>query len=174
MAVSGRIERSGVDGAAEHGPILLPGPLGSSGTLRYLLGMDPLDTATIRKAIAIARDSGFRRIKLKSGDSTFEGTLSEEALSWGEEWESPETEPEAVVGPQFKAITAEHVGYLRELPDKLTVGSTVEPGDVIAEIVALGIANELVATCSGTISAVHCQNGEPVEYGQTILEIEQS
>lgn len=135
--------------------------------------MDPLDTATIRKAIAVARDSGFRRIKIKSGDSSFEGTISEEALSWGEEWESVEEESSTPAGPQVRSVTAEAVGYLRAVGDKLSEGAQVQAGDIVAEIVALGIANEVAAPCAGKVSAVHCKDGDPVEFGQTMLEIEQ-
>ncbi|MBX3113542.1 MAG: acetyl-CoA carboxylase biotin carboxyl carrier protein subunit [Fimbriimonadaceae bacterium] len=131
--------------------------------------MDQLNTETIRKAISTARDSGFRSIKLSAGTSSFQGVLSEEALTWGDEWE----DDTQASGPVTKAINSPVVGYLKLIADKAKVGETISEGDQIGDIIALGIANEFLATCSGKVIAVHVNDGEPVEYGQTILEIEQ-
>ncbi len=130
--------------------------------------MDQLNPETIRKAISTARDSGFRSIKLRAGTSSFQGVISEEALTWGDEWVGEDQES----GPMSKPITAPVVGYLKLIPGSVKVGESISVGDQIGDIIALGIANEFISPCSGKITAIHINDGEPVEYGQTVLEIQ--
>ena len=52
------------------------------------------------------------------------------------------------------------------------VGSTVREGDTLCIIEAMKLLNEIEADKSGTIRAVLVENGQPVEYGQPLFEIE--
>ncbi len=52
------------------------------------------------------------------------------------------------------------------------IGSVVKAGDTICIIEAMKILNEIEADQSGTISRILCENGEAVEYGQPLFEIE--
>jgi acetyl-CoA carboxylase biotin carboxyl carrier protein len=52
------------------------------------------------------------------------------------------------------------------------LGSVVKEGDTICIIEAMKILNEIEADKSGTISKILCENGEAVEYGQPMFEIE--
>ena len=54
----------------------------------------------------------------------------------------------------------------------VTVGSTVREGDTLCIIEAMKLLNEIEADKSGTIKAVLIENGQPVEYGQPLFEIE--
>ncbi len=52
------------------------------------------------------------------------------------------------------------------------IGSVVKEGETICIIEAMKILNEIEADKSGTITAILCQNGQAVEYGQALFTIE--
>ena len=52
------------------------------------------------------------------------------------------------------------------------LGSMVKSGDTICIIEAMKILNEIEADKSGTVTRILCENGEAVEYGQPLFEIE--
>jgi len=52
------------------------------------------------------------------------------------------------------------------------IGSQVREGDTICIIEAMKILNEIEADKSGTITAMLCENGQAVEYGQPLFIIE--
>lgn len=66
------------------------------------------------------------------------------------------------------------VFYAAPSPDSdpyVTVGSTVNKGDVLCLIEAMKLMNEVTAEKSGTITKVCVENGQVVEYGQPIFMI---
>jgi acetyl-CoA carboxylase biotin carboxyl carrier protein len=54
----------------------------------------------------------------------------------------------------------------------VTVGSTVREGDTLCIIEAMKLLNEIESDKSGTVKAILVENGQPVEYGQPLFEIE--
>jgi acetyl-CoA carboxylase biotin carboxyl carrier protein len=52
------------------------------------------------------------------------------------------------------------------------VGDSVKVGETICIIEAMKILNEIEADKSGTITRILCENGQAVEYGQPMFEIE--
>lgn len=52
------------------------------------------------------------------------------------------------------------------------VGSQIKEGETICIIEAMKILNEIEADKSGTVTAILCQNGQAVEYGQALFMIE--
>ena len=52
------------------------------------------------------------------------------------------------------------------------VGSVVKEGETICIIEAMKILNEIEADKSGTVIKLLCENGEAVEYGQSLFLIE--
>jgi acetyl-CoA carboxylase biotin carboxyl carrier protein len=63
------------------------------------------------------------------------------------------------------------VGYFTPVPD-LALGQPVQAGDVIGSIDVLGIAQEVTAPADGIISALLAEDGQAVEYGQALAEID--
>jgi acetyl-CoA carboxylase biotin carboxyl carrier protein len=59
-------------------------------------------------------------------------------------------------------------------PPFVDVGDTVQVGQVICIIEAMKLMNELEAEVAGRIVRTYVENGQPVEYGQTLFAIEPS
>ena len=52
------------------------------------------------------------------------------------------------------------------------VGDSIKAGETICIIEAMKILNEIEADKTGTVSRILCVNGQAVEYGQPLFEIE--
>jgi acetyl-CoA carboxylase biotin carboxyl carrier protein len=94
--------------------------------------------------------------------------------------------PVAVAAVAAPAAPAEVVGHAVKSPMVGTyyrsaspgakafvdIGSQVKEGDTICIIEAMKILNEIEADKSGTVTAILCENGQAVEYGQPLYIIE--
>ena len=56
-------------------------------------------------------------------------------------------------------------------PNFAAVGSAVKAGDTILIIEAMKVMNPIVAPASGTLTAVHVENSQPVEFDQPLFTI---
>ncbi|MEK7769209.1 MAG: acetyl-CoA carboxylase biotin carboxyl carrier protein, partial [Pseudomonadota bacterium] len=52
------------------------------------------------------------------------------------------------------------------------VGQTVKEGDALCIIEAMKLLNEIESDKSGVIKVILVENGQPVEYGEPLFEIE--
>ena len=95
-------------------------------------------------------------------------------------------EPAAVaapVAPSAKAADPESIlkspmvgtAFRRPNPDAkafVDVGSVVKAGERVLLVEAMKTFNEIVAHRSGTVTSILIEDGQPVEYGQTLMTIE--
>jgi acetyl-CoA carboxylase biotin carboxyl carrier protein len=75
------------------------------------------------------------------------------------------------------AVKSPMVGtaYRKPSPDAknfVEVGSKVKVGDKLILIEAMKTFNDIVATQAGTVTAAFIEDGQPVEFGQTLFVIE--
>ena len=59
-----------------------------------------------------------------------------------------------------------------EAPPFVEVGDNVRPGQVLCILEAMKLMNELESEVSGVVRKILVENGQPVEYGQVLFEIE--
>jgi acetyl-CoA carboxylase biotin carboxyl carrier protein len=76
------------------------------------------------------------------------------------------------------AVTAPMVGTFYSAPspgsaDFVQLGDRVNVGDTLCIVEAMKMMNPIEAEVSGTIKSIRAQNGDPVEYGQTLFMIDQ-
>ena len=58
-----------------------------------------------------------------------------------------------------------------EAPSFVEVGQTVRVGDVLCIVEAMKIMNQIEADRAGTVTAIHVENGEAVEFDQPLISI---
>ena len=80
-------------------------------------------------------------------------------------------------GPAGHAVKSPMVGtfYRSASPGAkayVDIGSVVKEGETICIIEAMKILNEIEADKSGTVTKILCENGQAVEYGQSLFMIE--
>ncbi len=86
-----------------------------------------------------------------------------------------ESSPAAVAEAEgLLTIASPMVGtyYAAPNPDAapfVEVGATITPDTVVCIIEAMKIFNEIKAECAGTLVKALVENGEPVEFGQTLF-----
>ena len=78
--------------------------------------------------------------------------------------------------PAGHVVTSPMVGtfYASPAPDKppfVTVGQAVKAGDTIGIIEAMKMFNPIEADTSGTVLAIACESGQPVEFDQPLFVI---
>lgn len=127
--------------------------------------MPGLDADTIRHALKTARERGLASVKLKQDGSSFRAVLDP---NFEESWIEP-APAEAEV--DSLEIGSPLVGYYSEAEPPLAPGLEVRPGDVVAQITALGLPNDVTASEAGVVEEVLVQPGQAVEYGQTLARM---
>jgi acetyl-CoA carboxylase biotin carboxyl carrier protein len=84
-----------------------------------------------------------------------------------------------VTTPPFHEVKSPIVGtyYRSPAPDAapfIQVGSVIRPGAVLCIIEAMKLMNEIEADVAGKIVKIMVENGQPVEYDQTLFLVEKS
>ncbi|HET6381216.1 MAG TPA: biotin/lipoyl-containing protein [candidate division Zixibacteria bacterium] len=81
--------------------------------------------------------------------------------------------PAAVQGPasHVVAVTAPAIGFFA-YSEGLGPGLSVRKGDQLGYVEMLGVRHEVRAPRSGTVRNLVTESGEPVEYGQLLIELE--
>jgi acetyl-CoA carboxylase biotin carboxyl carrier protein len=84
---------------------------------------------------------------------------------------------EAPAAPAARVIKSPMVGTFYRSPSPgakafVDVGSVVKEGDPVCIIEAMKIMNEIEADLGGTIRRILCENGQAVEFGQPLFELE--
>jgi acetyl-CoA carboxylase biotin carboxyl carrier protein len=84
--------------------------------------------------------------------------------------------PEAAAPAADNAVLSPMVGtFYRapspEAPSFVEVGQTVRVGDVLCIVEAMKMMNQIEADRAGTVTAIHVENGEAVEFDQPLISI---
>ncbi len=132
--------------------------------------MSGLDTDLIRHALETARTHDLRQIRIVQNDDEFEAIVGASVPELYEEDPSFELENDADP-PTEIMIKAPVVGYLRELDNPPALGDSIEQGQTIAIIAALGIKNDVSCPASGTLLEWLVPAGQAVEFGQQIARL---
>jgi acetyl-CoA carboxylase biotin carboxyl carrier protein len=96
--------------------------------------------------------------------------------------DSPEAEGGSVAGEGADAgtqVRSPIVGTFYRAPDPnsppfVNVGDRVRVGQVLCIIEAMKLMNEIEAEVAGEVLSVHPENGQPVQYGDTLFTIRPS
>ena len=144
-----------------------------------------MDIRKIKKLIEMLQESDLKEIEVSQGDESVRilrdrfvqtngNTIIQQSEVSGAESEiQQKIETSKAEG---NVITSPIVGtfYRKPSPDKdpfIRVGDTVEKGDVLCIIEAMKMMNEIKSDFSGKIVSINLEDGEPVEFGQSIITI---
>jgi biotin carboxyl carrier protein len=129
--------------------------------------MSELTTEVIEHALTVARRNGFTDVELSHGAHSFRARLEP---GTGRGAPAPLASPDETI----TEVRANQVGYYSAGPNPLCIGDRVEPGDIVATVIALGIPTEVEAVVGGEVVEILAEDGQPVEYGQVMLRIKEA
>ncbi len=152
-----------------------------------------MDIRKVKKLIELLDESGIAEIEIKEGEESVRISRYAKDAPAVIAAAAPVAAPAPVAAvaaaapPQPAATEAEDDGFLVEAPMVGTfygssspsaapfvqVGDRINEGDTLCIIEAMKMMNQIEADVSGVIKSIRVQNGEPVEYGQTLFVIDQ-
>lgn len=135
-----------------------------------------MDTEKIKSIMQMFEESQISKMDLTDGDLHI--TLEKEvevkqvvAPIAGQSVQEEKTEEKTgtpikspIVGTYYQSSGAGKEPYVK-------VGDTIQEGDTICIIEAMKVMNEIKATVSGKVLSIEVQDGETVEYDQTLMMI---
>jgi acetyl-CoA carboxylase biotin carboxyl carrier protein len=150
-----------------------------------------MDIRKVKKLIELLDESGIAEIEITEGEESVR--ISRYAAHTpmapvAAPVAAVAAAPAAAVAPaEAAAVPIEDDGYLVTAPmvgsfygasspgaaPYVQVGDRVNEGDTLCIIEAMKMMNQIEADVSGVIKSVRVQNGDPVEYGQTLFVIDQ-
>ncbi len=158
----------------------------------------PINYNQLREFLTAIAQTNITQLTIKEGD--FELTMSrevkpsvaytpppslpptvkiEETTTSKEKQPLPSPEPTPVTPPSsnWVEITSPMVGtfYLASAPGEpsfASVGDRLSVGQVVCIIEAMKLMNEIETEVAGQVMEIVVENGEPVEYGQTLMWID--
>jgi acetyl-CoA carboxylase biotin carboxyl carrier protein len=151
----------------------------------------PFDPALVRELAGLLTNTDLTEIEVEKGDLRIRIARTVAAAAPVTVMSAPPVAaaapaPVAMMAPvQASApvankediVTSPMVGtaYRRPSPDAkafIDVGSVVARGDKLLLIEAMKTFNDIVAPKAGTVTAIHVEDGQPVEYGEALIVIE--
>ena len=150
-----------------------------------------MDIRKVKKLIELLEESGIAEIEITEGDDSVRisryPTSGYAAAPQPVAVQAPAVAASAGVpaasaaapeasAPRGHAVTAPMVGTMYTSPSPtadvfIKVGDTVAVGDTVCIIEAMKMMNQIEADVAGTVLAIEAQNGDPVEFGQTLIVI---
>ncbi|MFW2372883.1 MAG: acetyl-CoA carboxylase biotin carboxyl carrier protein [Gammaproteobacteria bacterium] len=149
-----------------------------------------MDIRKIKKLIELLDESGVAEIEIKEGEESVRISRQMAAMQAPapQMYAAPMLSAPAAVAPAVAEAPVEEevsghkinspmVGTFYRSPSPGTpeftsVGKHVSEGDTLCIIEAMKILNQIEADKSGVVKAVLVENGQPVEFGQTMFIIE--
>jgi acetyl-CoA carboxylase biotin carboxyl carrier protein len=156
-----------------------------------------MDIRKVKKLIELLDESGIAEIEITEGEESVRisrypsgAMVTQVPAPYAAAPAAPQA-PAAAAAPAQAAesapaaaeedgflITAPMVGtfYASSSPGAapyVQVGDRVSEGDTLCIIEAMKMMNQIEADVSGVIKSIRVQNGDPVEYGQTLFVIDQ-
>jgi len=152
-----------------------------------------MDIRKVKKLIELLDESGIAEIEITEGEESVRisryaahAPIAPVAAPVAVAAPAPAAAP-AAAAPAEAAVPIEDDGYLVTAPmvgsfysasspgaaPYVQVGDRVNEGDTLCIIEAMKMMNQIEADVSGVIKSIRVQNGDPVEYGQTLIVIDQ-
>ncbi|MAM87154.1 acetyl-CoA carboxylase biotin carboxyl carrier protein [Allohahella sp. A8] len=145
-----------------------------------------MDIRKVKKIIELIEQSDISEIEIKEGEESvriIRGYGRQPAIHYApppapvhtDQAAQPHTETAAPLKAD-DVVTSPMVGtfYRASSPTAkpfVEVGQEIRVGDIICIVEAMKMMNQIEADKAGTITAIHVENGEPVEFDQPLFSI---
>ena len=152
-----------------------------------------MDIRKVKKLIELLEESGVAEIEIHEGEESVRISRMTPAMQTapvlqavapqvvatppasGSSRMTAEQASETVL-PEGHAVTSPMVGTFYESPSPgakpfVDVGQTVKTGDTLCIIEAMKMLNQIEADVDGKVTSRLVENGQPVEYGQSLFVI---
>lgn len=118
-------------------------------------------------------EKGDKKLLLRKPSPVIAVSASPETAVSATEAISTESSPETPSAPEveIKQITAPVVGIFHRTEGNMDSGCHVTVGQIVGNIEVMKLGNEVRSDWEGTIQKRLVEEGQPVEYGQTLFEI---
>ena len=145
-------------------------------------GVDQTRAERIREIVRIVQETGVAEISVEEEGTRVSVRRTEEVVP-GQAAPTPsETAPAepAEAAPADDGairIEAPMVGTFYRAPQPgapafVEVGDAVAPGQTLCILEAMKLMNEVKADINGIVRSIHVQNGQPVEFGQALFDLD--
>lgn len=153
-----------------------------------------MDIRKVKKLIELLEESGISEIEISEGEESVRisrhPTGGMQMMAHPMQQYAPPSAPAAPAPaadsgdsggeagvPSGHQVTSPMVGTFYRAPSPgakpfVEVGQSVKVGDTLCIIEAMKMMNQIEADKSGTVKAVLADNGDPIEFGQTLFVIE--
>ena len=141
-----------------------------------------MDIRKIKKLIEMLQDSDLREIEVKEGEESVRiargiETPSNSLQSTQANISSTSNNQDITSASSGSSIKSPIVGtfYRKPSPDKppyVELGDHVNTGDVVCIIEAMKMMNEIKSEFTGIVTAISVEDGEPVEFDQSLIIID--
>ena len=151
-----------------------------------------MDIRKIKKLIELLHDTDVAEIEISEGEESVRitrGSTNQVFVQTPQmtapqavaaQTATPQTvsdEPPGVVAPAGHQVKSPMVGtfYRSPSPDAVAfieIGSEVKQGDTLCIVEAMKMMNQIEVDRAGTVTAIHAENGEPVEFDQPLITVE--
>ena len=141
-----------------------------------------MDIRKIKKLIEMLQDSDLREIEVKEGEESVRiargiETPSNSLQSTQANISSTSNDQDITSASSRSSIKSPIVGtfYRKPAPDKspyVELGDHVNTGDVVCIVEAMKMMNEIKSEFTGIVTAISVEDGEPVEFDQSLIIID--
>jgi acetyl-CoA carboxylase biotin carboxyl carrier protein len=146
-----------------------------------------MDIRKVKKLIELLDESGIAEIEITEGEESVRISRYSQHAAAAPLAAAPLAAPPPAAVPDAAPAEVEEEGFQVAAPmvgtfyaasspgaaPYVQVGDRVKEGDTLCIIEAMKMMNQIEADTSGVIKSIRVQNGEPVEYGQTLIVIDQ-
>ena len=144
-----------------------------------------MDLRKIKKLIEMLQESDLNEIEVKEGEESVRINRKKEkhiVQSVAKPLKNEVKQEEGVKSEysnNLDIIVSPMVGtfYRKPAPDKepfVQVGQKISKGDTVCIIEAMKMMNQVKSEFDGTVISIDIEDGEPVEFNQTLISIERN
>ena len=142
-----------------------------------------MDIRKIKKLIEMLQDSDLTEIEVQEGEESVRIVREidqpieiKTTTPYSNSVSASSENNEVLVNKSGSPIKSPIVGtfYRKPAPDKppfVEIGNHVNAGDVVCIVEAMKMMNEIKSEFTGKVVAIHAEDGEPVEFDQSLIVI---